>query len=236
MITFKKWLENYEDIDPEIESEKIQNINRTAGLPLSKDANNNQRQINNLTRGFHIDTIVGRMMQRWVVGLRFAPINFNLLQTDPEKASQFRTSNSDPSANKKYKAAYELFKQEIANAIRNLPYKTGVNIHTGENEDVLSKSKDFLSGYLPENKDFIQSLRSAFQIHTNVFGADPKRNYDQIRNFIDFLKIVKDEFMRIGEQLPTLGTPESQERMSSDSYLMKAISKEIEKYNKMLNL
>ena len=70
--------------------------------------------IRDLTRGFHLNTIVGRMFQSWTNGFNRAPVKWDLIEDSPEEAYQYRTSKSDPKANNRYKAAYSLFKQEIA--------------------------------------------------------------------------------------------------------------------------
>lgn len=203
-------------MDAEQESRNIQNVNMTASLPLFKGAPLNH--IKNLTRGFHLNTIIGRMMQRWVGGLSRAP-------------GGWRISKENMAANDKYKAAYDLFKQEIANAVDNLPYKTGMNIQTGKPEDVMAKSKEFLRGYLPEDKDLIQSMNNAWKIYANVFGDDSQGNYGQIQNFLNFFQIVKEEFMTIGEMLPTLG---GQTSHKVENEFVKDIQREIDKYYNML--
>lgn len=229
-MKFREWLENYKEVDPEKEAEKVQDINMTAHLPLSDKAPLDQ--IRGLTRGFHLNTIIGRMMQRWVNGLRFAPVDYKLAQTDPEKATRYRVSGEDKRGNDNYKAAYEMFKQEIANAVAALPFKTGINVLSGKPEDVLMKSKDFLSGYRSEDKDLIRSLNDAWKIYVSVFGNDPSRNYSQILNFMNFLQIVKEEFMTIGEMLPKLGDDDGMRQV--DSRIVKELDKEINKYDQML--
>ena len=214
MKTFSEWLESYKDVDPEQESKKIQDINMTASLPLFKTAPLNH--IKNLTRGFHLNTIIGRMMQRWTAALSMAP-------------REWRISKEKKAANDKYKAAYDLFKQEIANAVDNLPYKTGVDIRSGKPEDILAKSKEFFKDYVPENKNLIQSMNNAWKIYTSVFGDDYQDS--QIQNFLNFYQIVKEEFLTIGEMLPTLGEPTLRH---IESKFANDIQKEIDKYDKML--
>ena len=103
--------------------------------------------------------------------------------------------------------------------------------HTGNPEDVMAKSKEFLRGYLPEDKDLIQSMNNAWKIYTNVFGDDNQGNYGQIQNFLNFFQIVKEEFLTIGEMLPNLGGQTSNQ---VENEFAKEIQKEIDKYYRML--
>lgn len=240
-MNFKKWLESYKDLDSDQEQKKIQNINMTASLPLFKS--NPLNHMGQLTRGFHLNTIIGRMMSPWATGLKWAP-------------KRWRISEENKAANNAYKAAYELFKQELANAVDSLPYKTGMNIHTGTPEDVMAKSKEFFKDYLPENKNLIQSMNNAWKIYTDVFGDDNQENYSQIQNFLNFYQIVEQEFLTIGEMLPTLDDagfeasfttnsstsqipnighePAREKQHEIETWLVRDIQKEIDKYYTML--
>ena len=233
-MNFKIWLENYKDIDSGKENERIRNINMTANLPLPIAASKNIAQnISNigLTRGFHLNTIVGRMMTPWINSLNRAPIDHELLEIDPEKARKWSVSSTDRKANNNYKAAYDLFKQEIANAVAALPVKLGNNVLTGKPEDVLLKTKEFLSNYTPEEKDLIEALNNAWNLYTNVFGNNPRNNFAQIQNFANFFQIVKEEFMKIGELLNSMQDGKL-DVIENDFF--KALNKEQRKYEKMI--
>lgn len=233
-MNFKIWLENYKNIDSNEENEKINKINMTANLPLPISASKNIAQnISNigLTRGFHLNTIVGRMMTPWIKSLNRAPIDYSLLEIDPEKAIKWSISSTDRKANNNYKAAYDLFKQEIANAVSALPVKLGNNVITGKPEDVLLKTKEFLSNYTPEEKDLIESLNNAWNLYTKVFGNNPINNFAQIQNFANFFQIVKEEFMKIGELLNSMQDGKL-DVIENDFF--KALNKEQRKYEKMI--
>lgn len=128
-MNFKQWLEDYKSLDPEQEYEKVRGMNMTAALPMANKVPP-LNQIQTLTRGFHLNTIVGRMMTIWTSGLLHAPVNWDLIETDPEKAYQYRVGGTkDPNgkaANSRYQSAYDLFKQELANAVGALPFKQGM--------------------------------------------------------------------------------------------------------------
>jgi hypothetical protein len=223
-MNFKCWLESYKDIDHEKEGERVQGINMTAGLPWSDRPPLDQ--IRELTRGFHLNTIIGRMMQQWVVGLNFAPVDHETVGTDPQKAYRWRISKTDRRGNDAYKAAYELFKQEIANAVSSLPFKTGLNVISGKPEDVLAKSKDFFRAYQAEDKGLIESLEAAWKIFVGVFGL--RGSETQKRNFLNFMQIVQEEFMTIGEMLPTMGDDNGTRRVNNS--LVKRLNGAIKKF------
>lgn len=224
-MDFKKWLENYQEINPEKEEQDVLNLNMTGSLPLIKQGPI-LSQLGKLTRGFHLNTIVSRMLYPWTVGLKRAP-------ADPENILKWRVSLTDKTANDNYKAAYDMFKQEIANAVDTLPYKTGKNLSSGEIEDVLLKTKDFFVNYQSEGKNLIDALNSAWKIYTSVFGSEPRKNYGQIQNFMNFLQIVRDEFMTLGEILPSL--EKSNEIEKIDDEFTKILNNEIDKYYQMIN-
>lgn len=210
-MNFKRWLENYKDIDPEEEGKRIQGINMTAHLPSTDKPPLDY--IRGLTRGFHLNTIIGRMMQQWLTGLKFAPVDYEMISLNPERAYKWRVSETDKRGNNAYKAAYELFKQEIANAVSSLPFKAGRNVISGKPEDVLAKSKEFFGGYHAEDKGLIESLESAWKIFVDVFGIH--RSETQKRNFLNFMEIVRDEFMTIGEMLPMMGDDDGTKQVTS---------------------
>jgi hypothetical protein len=234
-MNFKIWLENYKDINNQEENEKVNKLNMTASLPFEpKTIPQTISDIGKLTRGFHLNTIVGRMMTPWINSLKYAPIDYELLETDPEKARKWSVSSTDRKANNNYKAAYDLFKQEIANAVDALPVKLGNNIITGKPEDVLLKTKEFLSNYTSEEKDLIESLNNAWNLYTKVFGNDPKSNFSQIQNFANFFQLVKEEFMKIGELLNNMQDDDGLNLIQNDFF--KALNKEQRKYEKMMGV
>jgi len=234
-MNFKIWLENYKDINNKEEYEKINKLNMTASLPFEpKSIPQAISDIGKLTRGFHLNTIVGRMMTPWINSLNRAPIDYELLETDPEKATKWSVSSTDRKANNNYKAAYDLFKQEIANAVDALPVKLGINIMTGKPEDVLLKTKEFLSNYTPEEKDLVKSLDNAWNLYTKVFGNDKKSNFSQIQNFANFFQLVKEEFMKIGELLNNMQDDDGLNVIQND--FLKALNKEQRKYEKMMGV
>lgn len=222
LFKFSEWLEGYKDIDADLEDRKVQDINMTASLPFNKEFVGFNP---NLTRGFHLNTIIGRMMQRWVAGLRHAPVNWHLIKSNPSEAYKWRVSETDKRGNNRYKAAYDLFKQEIANAVAALPFKRGLNLATGKQEDILIKAREFLVGYKTEERDLLDSLSRAWDIYVSVWGEDS----GQARNFKNFLEIVRDEFMRTSEILPSMGEDEGLDRMSRE--LIREIEREIDKYD-----
>jgi len=246
---FWRFLEDYKSVDPEEEREKAQELNLTSGLPLPKGGDILQA-IGDLTRGFHLNTIIGRMLQPWTVGLKFAPIRWDLVQYDdddwqianPEEVykncSKIPDRHRTPSghekdrswmvANDRYKAAYDLFKQELANAVEALPHKEGRDIHSGEYVDVMATAKSFFQKFNTEPKDLIDAMNDAWEIHNSIFGP---RYVNQARNFINFFQIVKEEFMKIGEKLPTMGDDEDED-LSRSPY-MKSLDNEIAKYEKI---
>lgn len=215
-MDFKQWLENYREIDPNKEEKKASRLKVTWDLPLVTHPAS--ADFSKLTRGFHLNTIISRMMDPWIAHLKRAP-------------QKWRVSPTDKTANDNFKAAYEIFKQEIANAVADLPFKTGLNLATNKVEDVLSRTKEFFANYQTEEKNLIDSLNSAWKVHTSVFGNDPQSNRSQIVNFIEFLQIVKEQFMKIGEFLPDIGNESEAEQINDD--FVKILDAEISKFKKI---
>lgn len=218
-------IEDYKSLDRNAELGKIGKINMTANLPMPKGGDVLQ-QIRELTRGFHLNTIIGRMFQPWAVGLELAPTRWDLQEKGGEKeVYKWRISRDDKRANNNYKAAYSLFKQEIANAVQALPFKKGFDVLSQKHIDVMGPAKNFLSDMRADEADLIESMRKAFNIFWTVFGPG---YYSQARNFANFFEIVKDEFMRYRETLPTMG--DDDEADAADNPYVKDISNEIDRY------
>jgi hypothetical protein len=221
----KSFYEAYQDVDAARERERVRGMNMTSKLPVGgKPALNAIRE---LTRGFHLNTIISRMFQPWVSGFEHAPIRYDLLETRPDAVYQYRISEKDKRGNDKYKAAYELFKQEMANAVAALPEKKGFDIISGRDRDIMHPTKQFFKGVGVEERDLIESVRRAFKIFWAVFGETWKSG---IRDYINFFEIVKEEFMRLGERLPTMGDGGGE--MSSSPYIA-LLDNEIKKYREL---
>lgn len=214
-MNFKNWLEGL-DIDKE--DKEISGLNMTASLPFVP--NNPLGFIGTLTRGFHLNTVVGRMMRPWINIINlFERIKDKISIRLPDSSDKIfginkKYINKDGTLNNNFLSAYDLFKNEISKAINNLPYKEGKDIHSGSDVDVLSPVKSFLSKYGDHEEDFLDSLDKALEINLIVMG----HSAEQIRNFINFLELVRDEFITIGERLPTLDEPllEKNKKYQSD--------------------
>lgn len=193
-------LENYLNLDKNAESDSVASLNMTSKLPNlgSKGLKN----IGQLTRGFHLNTIIGRMLRVFTNAM---------LRSDSDKL----------------KSAYDLFKNELSVVVHNLPYKRGRDIHSGKAVDVLEPSKDFLKDYSSDG-DFLNSLDNALKISLSALPNER----GQINNFINFLEIVRDEFLTIGEMLPTMGSFEL-EKSKDDS--IKILNGKIKKYERLRN-
>lgn len=186
-MEFRYWLEN---LDSDEETERVDALNMTNQLPLIKGPI--MAGISELTRGFHLNTIVGRMMRPWVNTLNVANWKRGL---EP----RFKDEDGEPNAN--FHAAYDLFKDEVGKAVKSLPFKKGKDVRTGSYVDILAPAKSFLGKYEEGSGQYLDNLDNALDISLKVF---PK-NLQQVMNFINFLQIVRDEFMTFGERLPTLG-------------------------------
>lgn len=219
-MQFKKWLENYQNVDPENEKTLVSKMSMTRQLPIAKDI---FASIRGLTRGFHLNTIISRMFQPWLVGFEYAPVKY-----ESDNPYEYRISKEDKRANNKYKGAYAIFKQEIANAVAALPYKEGLDKRSGKYADVMLASKEFLQNLETEEKDMLNSLAAAFRISVAVFGE----RTEQPRNFMNFLQIVRDEFMKLGETLPTMGEDDMEELTSP---YIKILDQEIAKYRQIVD-
>jgi hypothetical protein len=179
------------------------------------------------------------MFQPWQNGFNYAPVDFEKMVQYHElldvgraeeakavyaDAFKYCVSPENRKGNDRYKAAYDFFKREIANAVATLPYKEGMDANTGKIRDVMLNTRQFLQGIRPENKELIQSMRDAFNIFWSVF-KDSYSNH--IRDYINFFEIVKEEFMKIGELLPTMGDDD----MSKPSMpYIKELNREINVY------
>ena len=209
---FCEILEDYKNIDPEKEYERMLAMNMTASLPIGDVSKGISGLTADLTRGFHLNTIMQRMVQPWILGLqRAAPLRYDLAQAsgNPEDLYKYQISEKNPLGNNQFKAAFFLFKQELANALHAVPDKTAFDIVQQKEVDALEKAKAYFQGFTPEEKDMIQSLRDALNIYMNVFGN--KASANQIRNFENFIEIVKDEFFIIPEKMPTMAQKTSED-------------------------
>ena len=232
-MNFKLWLEN----ETETETEKVDSLNMTAklhpNLGFSPD----------LTRGFHLNTIVGRMLQPWIGKIeRFKISNHVVVKkmkypdsdkypdvdqkiTDKIFGIYKKYINQDGTLNKNFYLAYDFFKNELSNAINSLPFKTAKDI-TKNNKyvDVLYPLKNYFYSYSKEeDSDLFKSLDNALKINLMVFSNE---DFD-VQNFIDFLKIVRDEFMTIGEKLSSFHEPAME---LANKEMINAINKKIKEF------
>lgn len=225
---YEMWvfLEGYQDVDKDAEHAGMMRMNMTANLrpPEDKDI---LASIRGLTRGFHLNTIIGRMLQPWITGLEFAPRRWDLYEKTGNKKDIYKwsISETDKRANNGYKAAYSLFKQELANAIQSLPYKQGYDVNAQKLRDILAPAKKFFGGMQSEEGDLIEIMRKAYKIFDTVFGP---RYPSQARNFSNFFQIVRDEFMRYKEVLPTMGDDDEEDVV--DNEYTQAFHQEAERY------
>ena len=220
-------IESYRDIEHDPFDKEVGALNMTSRLPVPTDGDI-FGALRGLTRGFHLNTIIGRMFQPWSVGLKFAPRRWDLYEKTGKKEDVYKwsVSEEDHRANNNYKAALSMFKQEIANAVTSLPDKQGFDVVAQKHRDVLGPSKNFLKDILAEqDSDLIDSLRNAYNIFYSVFGP---RYSDQARNFANFIQIVREELMRYKETLPTMGDDEEDDM--ADNPYVQALKQEEERY------
>jgi hypothetical protein len=184
MRTFLDLMKEWDSVDPASERRSKEGLNMTASVPSGAS-------ISSLTRGFHLNTLVGRMMSPWV----------NTLEMPHWQSSLPPRFQEQGKMNKNFLAAYDLFKNEIAKAVHGVPVRLGRDVRTGEVVDVLGGAKEFLRGYDGEGDDYLIHLDRALKIQMAVFPRLPSL----IRNFVNFLEITRDEFMTFKEVLPTLG-------------------------------
>lgn len=237
---FLNILEDYRDINAGEEEERLKKFSNASSPPLPSSDNIKKHGViagrSALTRGFHLNTIASRMMQPWVRGLTFAPLRNDLVLKSGNKEDAYKyrmgtgMSVEDKAANNKYKAAYSLFRQEIANAINAAPEKIGFDLRQNKNADVLSRAKDYFSHVKAEEKDLIESLRDALNIYISVFGYG--NSSIQVRNMQNFLEIVAEEFMIIPELLPSFGDEYDPNDLSNSEYV-KILKQEIERLKKV---
>jgi hypothetical protein len=224
--SFRIWLE---ELDIDKEETGVRDLNMTAKLPLYR--NNPLGNISNLTRGFHLNTIVGRMLRPWINIIKlFEDKKDAVTRRLPDLTDEIfginkKYINKDGLLNSNFLSAYDLFKDELSRSINNLPYKLGKDVHSGEYVDPLSPTKAFLKKYDNED-DFLESLDKALDISLMVMG----HSSEQVRNFINFLEIVRDEFITIGERLPTLGEPSLE---GANKELLRSINKKLKEYEKL---
>jgi hypothetical protein len=188
MKTFLEMMREWDSVDPSSERKSKDGLNMTAGIPARGVS------INDLTRGFHLNTIVGRMMTPWV----------NTLEMDSWQRSLPEKFRDGGKINRNFLAAYDLFKNELAKAVNGLPFKKGRDVTKGKVVDVLGGARGLLKGYGGEAGDYMLHLDKALKIQASVFPIMPSL----VHHFINFLEIVRDEFMTFGEVLPTLGEPD----------------------------
>ena len=225
-FSFGFWLEN---LDIEKEKKDIDDLNMTSKLPLFKD--NPLASIGKLTRGFHLNTIIGRILRPWITVIsNFEKHKDKVIKRLPDLSDNIFGINKkyigeDGSLNNNFLSAYDLFKNELSNAMNDLPFKTGYDIVGNRQIDVLEPIRKFFSNYSGQG-DFLDSLDKSLKINLMVLG----HSLEQVRNFINFLEIVRDEFITIGEQLPTLGEPSLE---SGNKELIKSIETKLKEYEKL---
>lgn len=246
VMKFKSWLESKE-------IEDIDKLNMTRSLPLSRDKNP-FAQISGLTRGFHLNTIVSRMLRPWQSTIEFfqnrkeqvaerMSKEMGMVDTRPLEDQKIfgihkKFIGIDGKLNSNFMAAFDLFKNELSNAIHDLPFKTGQDVVANKIVDVLGPVKQYFSSYMRADDDFLKSLDKAFKINLAVFGTErvfikgnPSHYSPTLaNNFINFLQIVRDEFITIGEHLPTLGQP-ALERGKKE--IIDVIDKKIDEYERV---
>lgn len=227
MMNFKLWLEN----EDEIERNKVYSLNMTARLDPTLGFSPD------LTRGFHLNTIAGRMLQTWTSTMeRFKHLKDAIAKRmkDPSFDQIFgiyrKYINEDGTLNRNFYLAYDFFKNELSNAVNSLPFKTAKDINKNNNYvDVLHPLKDFLSSYSKEEEgDLFKSLDKAIQINRMVFF----RWDETVEDFINFLQIVRDEFMTIGEKLASFHEPPME---LANKEMIKSINKKIKELKKISN-
>ena len=139
-------------------------------------------EIQGLTRAFHINTIVARILSEWVSPLVARPKW--VARHYPEAA-----------------LAYLLFKDAVLLAVACLPEKQGLDVNTGQYMNVLSPLyATFPSLEYTDCYDIVQSMRSAYRINKAIWGHQPS----QARNFQNFFEIVVDEFYTLSDRARTL--------------------------------
>jgi len=220
-------VEGYKDVTRTAFDDEVGALNMTAKLPVPTDGDI-FASLRGLTRGFHLNTIVGRMFQPWANGLEWAPRRWDLYEKSGKKEDMHKWSISekDHRANNNYKAALDMFKQEMANAISALPHKKGFDVVQQKERDILGPTKKFFQGMQTDDEhDLIESLRKAYEIFDGVFGP---HYYDQARNFANFIQIVREELMRYKETLPSMGSDEGED--TADMPYMEELKKEEERY------
>lgn len=117
MKSFLEWLR----ADPERELAAKDALNMTASLP-SSGGKNVFDFLGGLTRGFHLNTVIGRMMHPWTMALTSE--NWQVMLAQNMKGEDGKPNNN-------FLAAYDLFKNEIAMAVKDLPRKSGRAVRTG---------------------------------------------------------------------------------------------------------
>jgi hypothetical protein len=214
-MNFKKWFESLDQDD-------ISQLNMTAKLPLADSPILNQ--LGELRRGFHLNTIIGRMF----IGFTAPKIlpRYDLAErgqgneiTNPEVAMKYSTGKPDFKPTKALHAAYDSFREAIANAIQAIPELLQRNYHTGKDIDTLTAAKSILGKYkdryLSNNKpeNIVKEMRKAWNISDEVFG--PASAKEQARNFANFYSLLIDEYYesRNNSGITIQATPQS----SSDS-------------------
>jgi len=213
MKTFEEWLK----ADPEKEIEAKNALNMTVSLP-SSGGGHIFDFIGGLTRGFHLNTVVGRMMTPWTNTLTIESWRRSL-------AENLRGDDGMPNDN--FMAAYDLFKNEIAMAVRDLPHKSARDVRTDAEVDALGPSKEFLKGYEGDSEGYLTHLGRAFEICMKVF---PPKTFSSVAlqqsdNFRNFLELVRDEFMTFGERLPAMRDGGLERNRDEEKKINRAIRK-----------
>lgn len=191
------------DLDIFQEILRVEALNLSAKLPLLS-----MEEQRNLTRAFHINTILGRLLAPWIYSLRphkgktFGPVRWHLAKYDDEgnflNSDEVYKYRDNPSA---LAAAYSFFRDELLKAIKCLPSKVGLDYLTHQQVDVLKPIFDEFPEIVDlEEEDLLQHITGAWNIFEVVF--DPPSHQTEARNFANFIEVIIDEFLTIGEIAP----------------------------------
>ena len=152
------------------------------------------------SRGFHLNTLLGRMFMKWSYKRLFP--RFDLVDQDTADFSSDEVKNTinlyrdvdTGKPNKKYQAAYDIWKDYIKAAVSAVPIIKQTDINTATDIDVLSKARELLNTSTKDSgnvTEVIGNMQKSYKIYTDVNGTSDS---DAIRNYANFMELLMELF------------------------------------------
>lgn len=138
-----------------------------------------RRMMNGMDRGFHLQTVLGRILQPWTV---------KYVRRGP-----FR-DEATKGPNDKFRQMYRLFHDAIADAVASVPKRDGTDMRDGGTVDTFDRARELIPGGKAGSR-IVDAMRRAWQIGEATFNHDGQaERKDAARDFGNFFQILHEEY------------------------------------------